>query len=226
MAYYHSPQIVLDGLALYLDAANQKSYPGSGTIWNDLSGNGNNGTLVNGPTFDSGNNGSIVFDGVNDFVNLNQPAVSFSPNRWTICVWMKPNNKSSRFLTPNSVGIDQYLVYNNANQRVDVRIASSADTNERTRAGTTNTINIGQWSYSCVSIDNLNIKIYANSLLTNEYTETISIANWSGLWRLGQRGNNTNFYEGLFSNFLVYNRALTPEEILQNYNATKGRYGL
>ena len=70
MALSHSPLIVTDGLVLCLDAANKKSYSGSGTTWTDRSGNGNNGTLVNGPTFDSGNGGSIDFDGVDDNVNL------------------------------------------------------------------------------------------------------------------------------------------------------------
>ena len=225
-ALYHSPRIVTNGLVLCLDAANVRSYPGSGTSWFDLSGNGNTGTLVNGPTFNSGNGGSLVFDGVNDFVNISQPAISFSPNRWTICIWMKPNNQSSRFLTPNSNGIDQYLTYNNSAQRVDVRIAQSADTNERTRSGTSNTIPLNTWSYSCVSIDNLNIKIYANSVLTNEYTEIISIGNWSSTWRLGQRGNNTNWYSGEFANFIVYNRALSAAEISQNFNATRNRFGV
>ena len=62
------PNIVEDGLVLALDAGNTKSYPGSGTTWTDLSGKGNNGTLTNGPTFDSGNGGAIFFDGGNDYV--------------------------------------------------------------------------------------------------------------------------------------------------------------
>ena len=63
----YGPRIVTDGLVLCLDAGNSKSYPGSGTAWNDLSRNGNNGTL-NGPTFNSADRGSIVFDGTNDYV--------------------------------------------------------------------------------------------------------------------------------------------------------------
>ena len=66
MAFIHSPKISTDGLVLALDTANRKSYPGSGTVWNDLSGNGNNGSLINGPTFNGANGGSIVFDGVDD----------------------------------------------------------------------------------------------------------------------------------------------------------------
>jgi hypothetical protein len=68
MAFYYSPKIVTDGLVLYLDAGNQLSYPGSGTTWTDLSRSQTNGTLVNGPTFNTGSLGSIVFDGVDDFL--------------------------------------------------------------------------------------------------------------------------------------------------------------
>ena len=69
MAFSYSPKIVTDGLVLYLDAANNRSYPGSGTTWTDLSRGGNNGTLTNGPTFNGANGGSIVFDGTNDFID-------------------------------------------------------------------------------------------------------------------------------------------------------------
>ena len=67
IAYYGN--IVKDGLVLDLDAAKKDSYPGTGTAWNDISGNRNNGTLTNGPTFNSSNGGSIVFDGTNDYIN-------------------------------------------------------------------------------------------------------------------------------------------------------------
>ena len=70
MSLFHSPSLVTSGLVLCLDAGNPKSYPGSGTTWTDLSGRGNHGTLVNGPTFNSANGGSIVFDGSNDYVEL------------------------------------------------------------------------------------------------------------------------------------------------------------
>ena len=90
MSLGHGASIVRNGLVLYLDAANPKSYPGSGTTWKDLSGNGNNGTLVNGPTFNSANGGSIVFDGTNDYVittNLLNPTTN--PNE-SVFVWFNP----------------------------------------------------------------------------------------------------------------------------------------
>ena len=86
---YTTP-IVLNGLVLYLDAGNPLSYPGTGTIWTDLSNFGNNGTLINGPTFNSGNGGNIVFDGTNDFVTCGT-AIGKLPN-FTISCWIKPNN--------------------------------------------------------------------------------------------------------------------------------------
>ena len=75
--------IVTNGLVLYLDAANTLSYTSGYTVWNDLSGNNNNGTLVDGPTFSSGNAGSIVFDGVDDYVKI-EPSLSFNVTSYTI----------------------------------------------------------------------------------------------------------------------------------------------
>ena len=78
MSLNHSPSIVTDGLVLCLDAANPRSYPKSGTTWSDLAG-ASNGTLTNGPTFDSGNGGGIIFDGTNDFIDLgSSPFISTS----------------------------------------------------------------------------------------------------------------------------------------------------
>ena len=226
MAVYGGPDMTTDGLVLHLDAANEKSYSGSGTTWYDLSNNSNNGTLINGTNYSSNNNGYFIFDGVDDWISINEPLITLSPNIWTVCFWINPNNQYSRFLTPNSNGIDQFLEYDNSNQRINVTITQSADVNGRVRYGTANTVPINLWSYFCLSINNLNIKIFANSILTNEYDESISIGNWSGIWRLGQRGNNTGWYSGNFANIMVFNRELSLQEIKKNYNALKGRYNL
>ena len=86
MGFYRGPKIVTNGLVLYLDAANKKSYPGTGTTWTDLSGLGNNGTLTNGPTFNSANGGSIVFDGVDDYVSVANNS-SLNASTQTVSVW-------------------------------------------------------------------------------------------------------------------------------------------
>ena len=82
-AHFHSPRIITNGLVLALDAANVKSYPGSGTVWKDLSGNNNNGTLVNGVGYNSGNLGYLAFDGTYDYVSINYPAFT-SPTELSI----------------------------------------------------------------------------------------------------------------------------------------------
>ena len=106
MALAHSPRIVRDGLALYLDAANTKSYPGSGTTWKDLSGKGNNGTLTNGPTFSSDDGGSILVDGSNDFISI-----PFAGGVYCIDFWIKPASTLTSSTISNSI-----LDFNNGQQ--------------------------------------------------------------------------------------------------------------
>ena len=96
MSVIGGPNIVEDGLVLSLDAANTKSYPGSGTVWSDLSGNSNNGTLTNGPTFDSGNKGSIVFDGIDDSISVGHTALLNPTLNMTISVWVNFQSLPSR----------------------------------------------------------------------------------------------------------------------------------
>jgi hypothetical protein len=95
MGLSHSPSIATNGLVLCLDAANRKSYPGSGTTWTDLSGNGNNGTLTNGPTYSSANGGSLSFDGTNDVVNSTTSIIDRADGQEiTVSCWIKPSRTS------------------------------------------------------------------------------------------------------------------------------------
>jgi len=213
----------MDGLKLYLDAGNKRSYDANTNVWYDMSKNGNNGTIFSSPIY---NSKSLFFDGIDDYINMSQPNITFSPNIWTICVLMKPGSLTSRFLTPNSVGVDQYLQYDHVSQNIDVHIAESPNTNERNRSTTNNSIPIDIWSYVCVSINDLNIKIYVNGLLNSEYNETITIAGWSNQWRLGQRGNSTHWYLGNIAVLQVYDKILMPSEVKQNFNALRGRFGI
>ena len=94
MGLSHSPRIVTDGLVFCVDAGDKMSYPGAGTTWTDLSKNRNNGTLTNGPTFDSANGGSIVFDGTDDYVNFGSQTWDISTNL-TIDFFIKFNTLNS-----------------------------------------------------------------------------------------------------------------------------------
>ena len=96
MSLSRGPKTITNGLVLYLDAANKKSYPGSGATWTDLSGNSNTGTLTNGPTFSAANMGSILFDGTNDYVDCGNNS-SLQITQGTISAWVKSTTNDSTF---------------------------------------------------------------------------------------------------------------------------------
>jgi hypothetical protein len=111
MAFNYSPKIITDGLVLYLDAANPKSYVSGSTTWGDLSRGGNNGTLVNGPTFSSANGGSIVFDGVNDYINCGTNSSLRPSQQITINSWIKLNGFSfSCILDDFNIALTYFLI--------------------------------------------------------------------------------------------------------------------
>ena len=112
MGISRGKSIVTDGLILYLDAANKKSYPGSGTVWSDLSGNANTGTLTNGPTFDSSNNGSINFDGTDDLVECS----SISSTNFTNSVRMNVDSQTTNGIISWTVGtVRRELIFVSSN---------------------------------------------------------------------------------------------------------------
>jgi hypothetical protein len=217
------PNIVVDGLVLSLDAANTKSYPGTGTVWSDLSRDGNNGTLTNGPTFNAGNGGNIVFDGVNDFISI---LGSTSITTATLLIWVyrdgaQPNYAGifySRGFQAN--GMSFFSTTNN------LSYAWNSSSSTFTFNSNLNVPNL-QWSMCAVSISATNAILYVGSssgLLsaTNNVSNSSTIVN-------GLRIASDNFwspFKGSVSNAMFYNRALSPTEILQNFNATKGRFGL
>ena len=236
MAVNTRNSIVTNGLILYLDAANRQSYPGSGTTWRDLSGNGNNGTLINGPTFDNANNGSIVFDGVNDYVSMNDK---------------NPSSINSTFLNGLTIGFILKLTdpfpSTGDGRTIITRNSGGADSNafnlsiqstRKLRFWIGNTVNMP------VSNTTLNTnQIYIGALVLNRTTGTTNIylqgvldnsvsysptlaTNTHAIFNVGFWGTSGWEFPGNIYNISFYNRALSPQEILQNYNATKSRFNL
>jgi hypothetical protein len=225
MAFNYSPKIVTDGLVLALDAANTKSYPGSGTKWNDLSRGGNNGTLINGPTFNSVNGGSIVFDGVDDRIEINDNNSIDIVDNLTIECWFYTidytNSYSVNFIRKMSTISDANFNFYFAGTYTPKKIRVLA-----TRNGvwglvspTSVDLNLNQWYHVVWSYSNGGL-LYINGI--SQGTKT-----GGGLLSINSDqiilGNGLN---GGISNFKMYNKALSPTEIQQNYNATKTRYGL
>ena len=221
VAYYGG--IVKDGLVLNLDAAKRDSYPGSGTTWRDISGNQNNGTLINGPTFNSDNGGSFVFDGSNDYVNTNYTPPT---SNFTVNIVYKCNNPV--FWAPiwgcevwNS--LTGYIAYFERSGILEFSRGGGGSI--RTSTPTTATAN-----YTFTLSSNGAACIYINGILRTSGTITLA----SSITRpiiLSARYDNGgggpfDIRASTIPYLSIYNRALTAQEVLQNYNATKGRYGL
>jgi hypothetical protein len=224
MGFSRGPSIVKDGLLLYLDAANTKSYPGSGTTWFDLSGNVNNGTLVNGPILVDGNNGSIQFDGVDDYVNFGDNQMFNSTlngnTNWSISYWVNPLT-NGRILDRGNISVDPTGAL-----ELNVQSISRNNTSGGSSSLSTNIIGTG-WNYITVSrTSSLLLSWYLNGIFSNSSQLTESY-DGSGIWKIGRRAANTSaIYQGNISQTQIYNRVISAEEVLQNFNATKSRYGL
>jgi hypothetical protein len=221
MAYFHSPQIVKDGLVLLLDAGNPKSYPGSGTNWKDLSGNGNNGTLTNGPTFSSGNAGSIVFDGIDDLVSTSTNALFESQGAVSIWFNRSTNNSDQRLI--RRLGVNTNRFYLSVNQGSVSGVRGNGDVRNANF-----TYAIGQWVHVVWQwrLSDTLQQIYINGNLNYNGTYVPVVSGGDATFGLGQAAPAETWFGGSVSNVQVYNRLLTAAEVLQNYNATKGRFGL
>ena len=234
MGFSYSPKVITDGLVLYLDAANPLSYASGSTSWNDLSRGRNNGTLVNGPSFDSANKGSIDFDGVNDYVDLGNPLSIYQLDGLTISTWVYIHNFSAgadAFASTDGNTRGWYLgTWNHPNTgNIDiVRWLVSTD-GSTTDALNTSELHTNQWYHITSTWDSDNMKIYVDGLVNNSISTTNTSAplpSSPNTLRLGERYSNSQFFNGNISNIQIYNRALSAQEVQRNYQALKSRFGL
>ncbi len=212
------PDIITNGLILHLDAADRKSYPGSGTVWTDRSGNGNNGILTSGPTYSAANGGCIVFDGSDDYVSFTTSNLIAS----TVSLWVYIKTAQNGAIICS--GQD---VYSSSQWEWSIFIYEGS-IYFRGNAGNFGNINylasnyLNRW-VNFTLIRNLNslVYLYENGIYKNQSNE-YSTANTNQL-RIGRAGAAANIN---VANTLIYNRELNPDEIKQNFNATKSRFGL
>lgn len=219
MAFRYSPKIVTDGLVLYLDAANTKSYVSGSTTWNDISRGGNNGTLVNGPTFNSQNGGSIVFDGTNDYVSISNPINQ--PNlqqEWSVMSWINVANKTQQKLI-NGINNGLYISYTNSESSL---LYINGIPNDYYTYGNDLT-DIG-WVMVTFRFKNSTgaRTIFRNTTNISTFgpNQTSTPSGISSTLLIGSG------VQGKLANILIYDRYITDQEITQNYNATKSRFGL
>lgn len=243
MGLDHSPAIVTDDLILYLDPANLRSYSGSGNTWFDLSGKNNHGYLINTPTFNSsGPASNFSFNGSDEYVDISASPTTFSYNRssftvmgWTryaslpnpvyagtiLAKWNIGSGQSNEFILNTSDSTRNFIF------AVDFDDALSPDGASNDVAQTTTIYVANTWYHVCGTFNNGVTSIYLNGVLEHSVTNantTVRTDNtayfraalfYTNLYGTGQRGI-----------LQMYNRALSSAQILQIYNATKGRYGL
>ena len=240
MGITRGPNIITDGLVFMADAANPDSYPGSGTAWNDLTVTQNNGTLTNGPTFDSGNGGSIDFDGTSDIVEFGSSNLITGDNcqNFTLSGWAKWTSTGTGYIASvKRSASDSSLISLTANaQNNNTAATGRAGMMMRNAANSAfiytyynGGYNDGVWHNVVAVVDGSSAKLYVDGIERGSHS--------SGMQSV--TGNTAKFTVGAFaiSNMLhdidgniaavsAYQRSLSAEEVLQNYNALKGRFGL
>lgn len=234
MSRHHSPHIVTDGLVLYLDAANPKSYVSGSTTWHDLSKNSNIGTLINGTTFNSGNGGSIVFDGVNDCVKFGN-ILNMATNNFTLSAWVK--SSSTSVVNNNGIFYKKTTNYSyNAGYRLNMpngsfNLTIADGTNYETLTSTLSTYNDNQWHNVIAVIHRANkLQLFIDGQLSKESASALLTSIDSTIQlAIGALYIEPSIYHpfsGSIGIAQIYNRALTAQEVKQNFDALKSRFGL
>jgi hypothetical protein len=226
MSTIGGPATVTSGLVLELDAGNIKSYPTTGTTWFDKSGNANNGTLTNGPTFNTGSLGSIVFDGTNDYVSSTATTSTLNlttSNGATMMCWLNIN------VLTRWTGVISFSNFaNNVDLGWDITDGNLIRL-WKNDAQYTSANNIlpysNQWVLYTLVSTTTNATFYINNTLVATSPTTGSVIFTSGR-PLRIMTNWDNPVSGRLATTQVYNRALSASEVQQNFNATRARFGI
>lgn len=228
MGIAYNPKIVTNGLVLALDAGNTKSYPGSGTTWTDLSGRGNHSTLTNGPTYSSANKGVMTFDGTDDYVS-----VPYFPITSQLTASAFVSISSSR---EGQAVISNWDVYSTSSwlllssglsgQAGKVQLYFKDSTAQLYIVNSGISLSLNTYYYLTFTFNEGMGLLYINGVLVGgigTISATSLFQNALPMWI----GRYTSTYStGSTSQVTVYNRALSQAEILQNFNTSRGRYGI
>jgi hypothetical protein len=223
MASLGGPNIITNGLVLQLDAANAKSYPGSGTVWRDLSRNNNSGSLVNGPTFSNVNGGNLIFvSSSNQYV---QTAYMSQLNDFSVCSWFRNTSSTS------------YARIMDKNFQSGFWLGQNGLSPNQWGGGVRQTSNYGfvtlsnvDWHYIVMTRTGTSSTIYGdgitntNTFICGSGTTDTTILSLGGT--INDGAGQRDWYSGSIALVQIYNRALSATEVAQNFNATKARFNL
>ena len=234
--YKNTPPIVTNGLILHLDAGSRQSYVSGSTTWTDLSGNGNTGTLTNGPTFNSLNQGSIAFDAIDDKVTMTAGSnFAYGTGDFSVEGWFYQTSVTSSFgdrIWCQTVSGTNYFIV-----QAGTDVASNSQPQIvftfATSGGGTGIVSpivypLNQWNHFCVSRISNVVSIYMNSIFSISAACTQDFSNITYVPTIGQfTHTNSNGFHGRIALIRVYKGVgLTAAQVAQNYNALKSRFGL
>jgi hypothetical protein len=238
MSFNFSPKIVTDGLLMYLDVANTKSYISGFTSFNDLTKNYTNGTLINNPTYDSLNGGSIMFDGIDEYVELinNQNSSFANFSEVTIDVWVNINSffgVGNRFIYAQffNGGNTSCGIYLNTSGKFVFGYRDDVQNNSgsiKSLASISTLLTNKTYNLVATFKANTITKLFINGVVDNSSIQNNNISSLNpNFIRIARLNNPTaDFYNGKIYSIKIYNRALSEIEITQNYNTLKTRFGL
>ena len=228
MVFYRGPNVVTNGLVLNLDAANTKIYVSGSTTWNDLSGNNNSGSLTNGPTFNSANGGSIVFNGSNTIITNFPTQISGNGSK-TISCFFKTLTTSRMGLcgTRDTSASTGWVLDVNRTTAGNLTYYHTGGTIIEIAAG----INANTWYNATVTynLSSTTVTLYLNGAQIgspNNGFSSITTSTFNGVIGAEQQADISTVFSGSIASTQIYNRALTAAEISQNFNAQKSRFNL
>jgi hypothetical protein len=225
------PTIVENDLILYLDPQNTRSYT-TGTTFTDLSGNGNTGTLQNSPTFNSTN---FSFNGTNQEITTTNSFVN--PNSYTTCLWFRTTSNAGRILvefenTQTGTGSSLFSSRKMWVGTDNTLVAGIFDGASVRYSQTGYSVTDNVWRYASSHYDGTNLNLYVNGSFVIAYNNIGTANPTTGWWRVaGYKGtgwplHSDGYFTGSIGPIQIYNRSLTATEILQNFNAQRGRFGV
>jgi hypothetical protein len=234
MAVFSGPEIINTNFRMYLDAANSRSYPGTGTTWTDLSGNGYSGVLNNSPAFSTAVNGEFTFDGVDDYVTL--PLNFFNhvtAGPFSISVWFKTSVAAGTILGQTSTS--NFLTSGGHVPAIYVNTAGNLSTScfwggsTANRSISTAVVNTNTWRNSVVTFASGVQKSYLDGELYATLSKTQTSYNtdyyyWLGVGRNGWPLAGSPYFNGSIALFCFYNQELTAAQVGQNYQALLPRF--
>lgn len=227
MAYRNGPKIITDGLVLCLDAAISKSYPGSGTTWYDLSGNGHHGTLQGNTAFSSDNRGGLFCDGSGDYITLGTK--NFITTDFSVLMWIKPTTATKELFLFSFGYIDATagLFFRNLNSPYDLTAIFRVNNSNSIQQRTNTQLENGKFYQVGWTRDGSTNNLYVNGESKKTFSDSTQLV--SCIYDIGwatTRNKTTAYHQGYIYNTMIYDKGLSSDEVTQNFNATRGRFGV